>query len=348
MTNLLFRIDPATLDFQLPDELIAQEPSKRRESARLLVVDRTTGKISHRVFSDLTDYLNAGDVLVINRAKVNKSKVMAQKKTGGKVEIVFLASTEVEKTWTALVRPLLKEGTEIVFKSGARAVQAGRETNGENRLRFELGSAEDVIASEGQIPLPPYIKRAESDPRKKDDDIYYQTVYASEPGSVAAPTAGLHFSSDLLAQLERKGVEIVPVLLNVGWGTFRPIAGNVESHTMLGETFDVSSGSFQKLRAAKKEGRRIITVGTTSTRVLESLSFDADAHQLRGETKLFIRPGFEFKWIQGLITNLHVPKSTPVSLTAAFAGHSHLEDAYGQAIAERYRFFSYGDAMLIL
>lgn len=345
---MTFRIDPGTLHFDLPDDLIAQEPTVQRDQARLIVLNRKSGEIAHRIFADIIDYLQPGDVLVINRARVSKSKVEAKKVTGGRVEIVFLEKTDLPQTWKALVRPLLKEGTEILFESGARAVQAGRADEGENLLQFTMSSAEEVMNTEGRVPLPPYIKRTPSDPRKNSDEEYYQTVYASEPGSVAAPTAGLHFSEELLAKIKSKGVIIVPLLLNVGWGTFRPIVSDVASHRMLPETYLMPSATFQEIENAKREKRRVITVGTTSTRVVESVPEKATSEQLQGATNLFITPGFSFRWIDGLVTNLHVPKSTPVSLTAAFVGLPLLEKAYAQAIENRYRFFSYGDAMLVL
>lgn len=345
---MIFRIHPATLDFELPEELIAQEPTPQRDQARLLVLNKKVGSIEHRVFADLVDYLQAGDVLVINRARVNTSKVEAKKTTGGRVEIVFLEKTSALDTWKALVRPLLKEGTEILFSTGERAIQAGRAEEGENLIRFLSGSADEVMKKDGRVPLPPYIKRTPADPRRRSDEENYQTVYASEPGSVAAPTAGLHFSEGLLARLKAKGVLIAPLLLNVGWGTFRPITGDVAAHRMLPETFSMPIETYREIEKAKKENRRVITVGTTSTRVVESVPENAVAENLQGATNLFITPGFSFRWIQGLITNLHVPKSTPVSLTAAFAGLSLLEKAYHQAIENKYRFFSYGDAMLVL
>lgn len=351
-----FRIDPDTLDFALPDELIAQEPTPERDQARLLVLRRSTGQIEHRRFADLGDYLRAGDVLVLNKAKVSKTKLTGKKNTGGKVEVIFLEKLSVPgattEEWKALVRPPVKDGAEFEvggdddFSSPAALTLAvaRREPAGEYVLTVKRGDVERAITQNGRLPLPPYIKRPAGDPRTASDERDYQTVYAKIEGSVAAPTAGLHFSERLLSDLKNKGVHVVEILLHVGWGTFKPIADKVATHQMLGEKYEVTPDAMETLNAAKREHRRIVAVGTTSTRTLESL----DGATLTGETSLFIKPGFQFKWIDALITNLHVPRSTPVSLTATFSGLKNLEQAYAAAIDERYRFYSYGDAMLIL
>ncbi len=349
----MFRIDPATLDFTLPDELIAQEPAKVRDQARLLVLHRATGKIEHKTFVDLEQYLKPDDVLVLNKAKVSKSKLLGHKSSGGKIEVIFLERLN-GGAWKALLRPTVKAGT--LFNAGGLTLTAKeRFETGEYALEVKAGNVEHALTSGGRLPLPPYIKRNPDDPRVKMDEREYQTIYAQQEGSVAAPTAGLHFSERLLSALKSKGVNVVEILLHVGWGTFKPIVDTVATHQMLSEKYEVSAAAMKTLKAAKKAGHRVIAVGTTSTRTLESLPLpDGERAGVRGktptagETKLFIQPGYKFKYVDALITNLHVPRSTPVSLTAAFAGLENLERAYAAAIQEKYRFYSYGDAMLVL
>jgi S-adenosylmethionine:tRNA ribosyltransferase-isomerase len=341
-------INPTTLEFDLPDELIAQEALTVRDQARLLVVQRGGTQLEHKRFADLTQYLKAGDVLVLNRARVNSAKLWARKSTGGKVEVIFIEETEKQNVWKALIRPFTKPGATIVFGPGAQAELLGRTEIGENLLKCDTFNPRELMGTRGVVPLPPYIERSEDDPRLKTDKEDYQTVFASAPGSIAAPTAGLHFTPELIDRLKQQGVLVKEIVLNVGWGTFRPISGEVDAHKMLAETFDVAPLVFQELKRAKKENRRIIAVGTTVTRALESLAPTEAGPYYRGATDLFIKPGYEFKWISGLITNLHVPKSTPVALTAAFAGAETISMAYAEAVKRKYRFFSYGDAMLIL
>ena len=342
-----FRIAADTLDFNLPDDLIAQDPLTQRDQARLLVLDRSRRELDHRSFADLTGYLRAGDLLVLNAARVNPAKLVGRKATGGRVEIILLAPLG-RGAWKALARPFLKDGAEILFAGEARATVAGRFSDGEYRLQFGGGDPGALMSAEGRLPLPPYIKRAADDPRHALDRELYQTVYAKTPGSVAAPTAGLHFTDALLAGLRAKGIEIATLVLHVGWGTFRPIAARVQDHRMLSERYEIRAESAAAIARARRDKRRIVAVGTTCTRVLESLPDDFSGEAASGETDLFIRPGFGFRWVGGLITNFHVPRSTPVALTAAFAGMERLESAYADAIHRRYRFFSYGDAMLIL
>lgn len=339
-------IDPDTLDFALPPELIAQEALAQRDKARLLVLNRSTGTITHGIFSDILDVLIPGDVLVLNRARVDRSKVYGRKITGGRVEVIFIEPTENPDQWKALIRPQLKKGTIVQFADGISATLVDRTEIGENIL--ECSRARQLMEAHGVIPLPPYIERKEGDIRTKQDEADYQTVYSSAPGSIAAPTAGLHFTAGLLDQLRKKGILVKEILLNVGWGTFRPISGNLETHRMLEERFDVSALVFKDLIKAKKENRRIIAVGTTVTRALETLALDEPGPYYRGATSIFIKPGYPFKWLSGLITNFHVPRSTPIALTAAFAGLDKIEKAYQDAIEMKYRFFSYGDAMMII
>ncbi|MCG3203471.1 MAG: S-adenosylmethionine:tRNA ribosyltransferase-isomerase [Elusimicrobia bacterium] len=345
-----FRIDPDTLDFQLPEDRIAQEPTLERDQARLLVLNRQTGQIFHRRFFDLIEYLRVGDVLVLNKAKVSKAKLMGKKGTGGKVEVIFLEKmVGITNQWKALVRPLVKEGQRFQVGKNLTVKVVNRFRSGEYALQVENGSVEKELSQEGRLPLPPYIKRSMDDPRIQKDERDYQTIYAEKEGSVAAPTAGLHFSEKLLSLIKGKGVHVVEILLHVGWGTFKPIIENVSSHQMLPERFEVTAEAFRVIKAARADGRRVIAVGTTSTRTLESLDekIDETLPLITGSTDIFIQPGYRFNRIDALITNLHVPRSTPVSLTAAFSGLKNLEKAYAAAIGEGYRFYSYGDAMLV-
>ncbi|MCB4756225.1 MAG: tRNA preQ1(34) S-adenosylmethionine ribosyltransferase-isomerase QueA [Elusimicrobia bacterium] len=349
MTSLdtLF-INSETLDYTLPEDLIAQEPLPQRDKARLLVYDRTSKEISHRQFSDLLDTLKPHDALVLNKTKVLRAKFYGQKTTGGHVEVVFISPTEKPNLWRALVRPALRPGTVILLGNGLRTHLVEKNAIGENLLACEGWDPANLMDSEGSVPLPPYIKRNREDSRHGDDAESYQTVYASVPGSIAAPTAGLHFTPELLQRILDSGVSVYEVVLHVGWGTFRPIAKSVSEHTMLPENYEISEDVYRGLIKTREEGGRIFSVGTTTTRVLESLTVSGDRPVLKGETTLFIKPGFQFHWISGLITNLHVPRSTPMALTAAFSGLDNLSRCYQEAIRENYRFFSYGDAMLIL
>ena len=313
-----------------------------------MVLDRQTGRIRHTLFYQLKHLLKKGDVLVVNHARVDRAKLIGQKLTGGKVEIILIGKDKDPFFWRALVRPLLKIGSVIKIAESVQAKLISRNSFGENVLDFNNADPVELMASKGVLPLPPYIKRGEGDEKNKTDLKDYQTVYATKGGSLAAPTAGLHFTQDLLNELKKNGIEIIPVLLKVGWGTFKPVSTSLDAHEMMEEAFEISPENLQALAQAKKEGRRIISVGTTSTRALESLPLNDLESNVKGTTRLFIRPGFAFQWISGLITNFHVPRSTPISLTAAFTGLQKLEKAYEEAIQKKYRFYSYGDAMLIL
>jgi len=341
-------IDPVNLDFELPADLIAQEPLAERDQARLMVVNRSSGSIDGKKFSDLTQFLAAGDVLVLNRAKVSPAKLVGRKETGGRVEMICIGPSSDPFLWRSLIRPELRVGTEFVLRNGVHVKLEARAQNGENLVRFLDGDPATSMEQEGRLPLPPYIKRQDEDARTAEDGANYQTVYASVPGSLAAPTAGLHFTTALLSHLRAQGVKILEIVLQVGWGTFKPIKGDFRAHMMLPEKYEVDRQTYDELVDARRSNRRIFAVGTTVTRVLESLNDQEPPDRLKGETQLFIRPGFSFQWLSGLITNFHVPRSTPISLTAAFLGMDRLEDAYRRAIQEKYRFYSYGDAMLIL
>ncbi|MFN0117916.1 MAG: tRNA preQ1(34) S-adenosylmethionine ribosyltransferase-isomerase QueA [Elusimicrobiota bacterium] len=343
-----FHINPDTLDFDLPPELIAQEPLEKRDDARMMVLHRKSNQIEHKKFSDLPDYVSENDVFVFNNAKVNQAKLEGEKPTGGKVTAILIAPTADPQVWVSLLRPTVKEGQEFKLAGHLNAKVVGRASDGEYLVQFKEGNLFEEMQKNGRIPLPPYIKREGNKTQDAKDRIYYQTVYAKNEGSVAAPTAGLHFTEDLISKIKKKGAVCIEVLLHVGWGTFKPLAGNVQDHKMPEEIFEVSFEDYEFLKNAKREGKRIISVGTTSTRTLESLSFSENSQTLKRGTSIFIRPGYQFKWVDALITNFHVPRSTPVSLTAAFSGLRLLEKAYEEAIQKKYRFFSYGDGMIIL
>ena len=349
-------------DYYLPEELIAQKPADRRECSRLLVVHRDTGKIEHRHFYDIIDYLKAGDCLVLNNSKVLPARLYGVKeKTGAKVEFLLIKRIEGD-TWETMVRPgrKLKPGDIVVFSQEPllKATIKDFGTDGTRIVDFEYdGVFMERLEEIGSMPLPPYIERS-SDSEDRDR---YQTVYCREEGSVAAPTAGLHFTEELLKKAEDNGVELVYVTLHVGIGTFRPVkCENIEDHTMHFEEYSISEESAEVINRAKREGRRIISVGTTSTRTVESAAyFDADAQtadgkagcwQVRsgeGSTGIFIYPGYEFKIIESLITNFHLPKSTLLMLISALYDREKILAVYDEAVKQKYRFFSYGDAMFI-
>lgn len=349
-------------DYYLPEELIAQKPADRRECSRLLVVHRDTGKIEHRHFYDIIDYLRAGDCLVLNNSKVLPARLYGVKeKTGAKVEFLLIKRIEGD-TWETMVRPgrKLKPGDIVVFSQEPllKATIKDFGTDGTRIVDFEYdGVFMERLEEIGSMPLPPYIERS-SDSEDRDR---YQTVYCREEGSVAAPTAGLHFTEELLKKAEDKGVELVYVTLHVGIGTFRPVkCENIEEHTMHFEEYSISEESAEAINRAKREGRRIISVGTTSTRTVESAAyFDADAQtadgkagcwQVRsgeGSTGIFIYPGYEFRIIESLITNFHLPKSTLLMLISALYDREKILAVYDEAVKQKYRFFSYGDAMFI-
>lgn len=335
-------------DYHLPPELIAQRPVEPRDASRLLVLHRNSGRLEHRRFYELPLYLKPGDVLVLNDTRVIPARLWGKKaKTGGQVE-VFLLKPLGGDCWEALVRPgrRVPPGTELIFGGGKlRAKVLKRTPQGGRLVEFEYeGKWEEVIERLGEVPLPPYIKEKLPDPER------YQTVYASKPGSVAAPTAGLHFTPRLLKELEEKGIKIVYILLHVGLGTFRPVREEVvEKHKMHAEYFRVDEGAARTINEARRQGGRVIAVGTTVVRTLETVATpEGDIKPGEGLTELFIYPGYRFKAVEGLITNFHLPRSTLLMLVCAFAGREKILEAYQVAIKERYRFYSFGDAMLIL
>ncbi|GKX29130.1 S-adenosylmethionine:tRNA ribosyltransferase-isomerase [Vallitalea longa] len=334
-------------DFELPQELIAQDPLKDRSSSRLLVLDKETGKIEHKIFKDILGYLNKGDCLVLNNTKVIPARLIgSREETHGKVEFLLLKRLEGDN-WEVMVKPgrKAKPGDRIEFGNGLLKAEVLKVVEGGNRIaRFEYeGIFEQVLDELGQMPLPPYITH------QLEDKERYQTVYAKHRGSAAAPTAGLHFTPDLLKAVEEKGVKIAYVTLHVGLGTFRPVkVDDILDHTMHSEYYWIEQDEADKINETKKNGGRVIAVGTTSSRTLESVG-DNDGHvkESKGWTDIFIYPGYKFKVVDTLITNFHLPESTLIMLVSALAGRENVLNAYKIAVEEKYRFFSFGDAMLI-
>ena len=338
----------ADFDYELPEELIAQTPVEPRDHSRLLVVHRKEGREEHRHFYDLPEYLRAGDALVINETRVIPARLLGVKEDTGVPVEVLLLRRENAREWEALVRPgrRLKPGTRCVFGEGllkCEILENVDETGG-RKVRFEYeGVFEELLDRLGEMPLPPYIHEKLEDPER------YQTVYARQEGSAAAPTAGLHFTPELMEKIRAMGVAIVPVLLHVGLGTFRPVkVEDVESHRMHSEFCQVTPEAAEKLNRTRAAGGRIICVGTTSVRTLETMADDQGIiHPGAGETRIFIYPGVKIKAVDALITNFHLPQSTLLMLVSAFLGREEALRIYREAVAEKYRFFSFGDAMLI-
>ena len=334
-------------DYYLPEELIAQTPLKVRDSSRLMVMDKETGEIEHRVFTDIIDYLNKGDTLVLNDTKVLPARLIGVKEeTNAVIEILLLKNLE-EDMWECLVKPArrIKVGTIVSFGNGELKAKCTYEGN-EGIRHFQLlysGILLEILEKLGTMPLPPYIHE------KLNDQSRYQTVYAKEVGSAAAPTAGLHFTKELLKKIEDKGVNICYITLHVGLGTFRPVSVlNVEEHEMHSEFYSMKKEVADLLNETKRNGKRIIAVGTTTTRTLETIYHEHQSFiETSGWTNIFIYPGFQFQAIDVLITNFHLPKSTLVMLVSALAGKDNILNAYRVAVEEKYRFFSFGDAMII-
>ena len=340
-------MDVKDFDYDLPEELIAQDPLEDRSSSRLMVLDKNTGEVSHHVFKEIVKYLRPGDCLVLNNTKVIPARLFGVKEgTMAKIEILLLKRRQND-VWETLVKPgkKAKPGTKIIFGDGLLTGEVIDVVDDGNRLiQFSYeGIFEEILDKLGQMPLPPYITHQLKDKNR------YQTVYAKYDGSAAAPTAGLHFTKELLQQVKDKGVDIAEVTLHVGLGTFRPVkVDNVLDHHMHSEFYMVSQEAADKINNAKKNGGRIISVGTTSTRTLEAASDENGMlKECSGWTDIFICPGYSFKVIDCLITNFHLPQSTLVMLVSALAGREHVLNAYKEAVEERYRFFSFGDAMFI-
>ncbi len=332
--------------YDLPEELIAQVPIKKRDESRLMVLDREKQTIVHRTFKNIIDYLKPGDCLVRNNTKVIPARIYGKKETGANVEFLLLNNIEGD-VWEAIVRPgnKLHVGTKVIFGDGILNAEILEIMEGGTRkVKFIYdGIFNEIIDKIGLMPLPPYIHE---ELKEKDR---YQTVYAKYQGSAAAPTAGLHFTKELLDEIKKKGVEIANVTLHVGIGTFRPVkVEKIEEHHMHSEHFYIKKEDVEKINNTKKAGGRIISVGTTSCRVLESIADEEGmVKEIEGDTSIFIYPGYKFKCIDGLITNFHLPESTLLMLVSALAGKEYVMKAYEEAVKEKYRFFSFGDAMLI-
>ena len=340
-------MDVKDFDYYLPEELIAQDPLEDRSSSRLMVLDKKTGEIQHKIFKDILDYLKPGDCLVLNNTKVIPARLFGVKEgTQAKIEILLLKRKEND-IWETLVKPgkKAKPGTKIILGDGLFVGEVIDVVEDGNRLiQFSYeGIFEEILDQLGQMPLPPYITHTLKDKNR------YQTVYAKYDGSAAAPTAGLHFTKELLEKVKAKGIDIAEVTLHVGLGTFRPVkVENVLDHHMHSEFYMVSAEAAEKINATKDRGGRIISVGTTSTRTLESAADEnGRLKECSGWTEIFIYPGYKFKLIDCLITNFHLPQSTLVMLVSALAGREHVLAAYEEAVKEKYRFFSFGDAMFI-
>ncbi len=340
-------MDVKDFDYDLPEELIAQDPLEDRSASRLMILDKETGEIRHRIFRDITDELAPGDCLVINNTKVIPARLFGIKEgTGATIEVLLLKRKE-NNIWETLVKPgkKAKPGTVLSFGGGllkGTVVEVADEGNRLIRFSYE-GIFEEILDQLGQMPLPPYITHPLKDKNR------YQTVYAKYDGSAAAPTAGLHFTEELLDQIRAKGVEIASVTLHVGLGTFRPVkVDRIEDHHMHSEFFRIEQEEADKINRAKENGHRVIAVGTTSCRTLESAADEKGRLEAKsGWTDIFIYPGYRFKCIDALITNFHLPQSTLLMLVSALAGRDHILAAYEEAVRERYRFFSFGDAMFI-
>lgn len=333
--------------YELPNELIAQTPIERRDMSRLLMLDRETGNIDHKIFKDIIDYLNPGDCLILNDSKVLPARLFGVKiETGAKVEI-FLLEQKGTDIWEVLVRPgkKMRTGANISICDGLLRASIIDEVEGGNRLAkfYYEGNFYNVLEKVGQMPLPPYIKE------KLKDKNRYQTVYAKVPGSAAAPTAGLHFTEELLKKIKDKGVSVAYVTLHVGLGTFRPVkVDNITEHKMHSEHYLIPNETAKIINNTKKMGKRVIAVGTTSCRTLETAgAVNSTISEREGFTDIFIYPGYKFKVIDALITNFHLPESTLLMLVSAFASRDMIVNAYQNAIQERYKFFSFGDAMFI-
>jgi S-adenosylmethionine:tRNA ribosyltransferase-isomerase len=337
-------------DYDLPKELIAQTPLPKRQKSRMMVLDRRAGKINHSRFEEFSDYLNKGDVLVLNNTKVIPARAWG-KKGGNEIEFLFLKKSQ-EGLWEVLCRPAKKAKLEdvISFSPGFEGKIVKVEPEGKRVIRFSSGNVLSKLKKIGFAPLPPYIKRKKRNVELRAQDLErYQTVFAHKEGAIAAPTAGLHFTPQILERIKRKQVQVAEISLDVGLATFQPVRAKcIEEFHMLEENYSVSQAVSQTVNEAKKESRPIIAVGTTSVRTLESAFKNGKIHPGRASTGLFIYPGYEFKAVDRLLTNFHLPQSTLLMLVAAYAGHDFIKKAYLEAVRQKYRFYSYGDCMFIL
>lgn len=339
-------------DYELPKELIAQVPSEKRENCRMMVLDRAKKSVEHKHFYDITDYFDENDVIVLNNTKVIPARLFGRKNTGAHIE-VFLLKQISDKVWEVLINPSKRVKEESIIEISPDLYVKVLTRQNEGKWLVELhydGNFYEILDKVGNIPLPPYIERTMTDEQLKNLDYdRYQTVYAQREGSVAAPTAGLHFTEEILEKLKAKGVQICYVTLNVGLGTFRPVkVENILEHKMDSEEFEISAETAKIINNAKKQGKKITAVGTTSVRTLETcMQKYGEILETIDDSTLFIYPGFEFKVVDRLITNFHLPKSTLIMLVSAFAGKDFVFDSYAEAIKEQYKFYSYGDCMLI-
>lgn len=345
-------------EYELPDELVAQSPPEVRHGSRLMWVDRSRQSIEHRLFSELPDLLAAGDLLIINDTKVIPARLQARRQSGAVVEILLLRpESNRPGIWLAMASPLrkLREGEELLLLGGTeRTVKVDSfmfAEDGQKRVYLDFGGQRAVyetLSEVGMAPLPPYIRRDGTDDERQPSDLSrYQTIYAKSPGAVAAPTAGLHFSDEIFENLRTRGVEVAHLTLHVGPGTFKPISTTVSDHVIESEQFSVQESVAAAIQKAKDENRRVIAVGTTSCRALETIGAGGRVKAQEGSTNLYIKPGFDFKVVDCLVTNFHLSRSSLLVLVSAFGGCDLTRSAYAEAVAHRYRFFSYGDAMLI-
>ncbi len=340
----------SSYDYRLAEDRIAQEPHAERDHSRLMVLDRSGEGVLHRHVFELPEILHRGDLLVLNDTRVFPARLSGRKETGGQIEI-FLLRDLGEDRWEVLIRGKVTVGTEVVLAGGGSGVVEEIPDDGKRIVRFEVpGRMHHYLERHGAVPLPPYIHRKEGSGLAGNDRERYQTVYAKRPGAVAAPTAGLHFTQRLFARLRTEGVEITFVTLHVGYGTFKPVqAEDIRAHKMDSEWYTIGEEAARRIGKARQEGRRVIAVGTTTTRALESAVDDGgEIRSGTAETDLFIVPGHRFRAIDGLMTNFHLPRSTLLVLVSAFAGKERIDRAYREAVEREYRFYSYGDAMLIL
>ena len=344
-------METSAFDFDLPDRLIAQQPAEPRDASRLLVLHRATGQIEHARFREIGRWLEPGDLLVVNRSRVVPARLAARRRPGGGAAEILLLRRREAGLWEALVRPgrRLEPGSVVDLDRGITGEIVGRTAAGGRLVRFAgpqcVNDLDSAVLALGRLPLPPYIHEYAGDPER------YQTVYADEPGSAAAPTAGLHFTPELLAALQARGIGLATVTLEIGLDTFRPVkVDDLHQHEIHRETCTVSADTMRRIAETKARGGRVVAVGTTSVRSLETASAagDAPGSGWSGETGLYILPGFQFRAVDALVTNFHLPRSTLLALVSAFASREQVMHAYAEAIRERYRFFSFGDAMLIV
>ncbi|MDR1195864.1 MAG: tRNA preQ1(34) S-adenosylmethionine ribosyltransferase-isomerase QueA [Endomicrobium sp.] len=346
-------------NYEIPPELIAQKPAERRADSRLFVIHKNSGKFEHKKFSDITDYFDAGDCIVLNTTKVVPSRLFGKKASGGKVELLFLEPCQTGAEYRVLMKPFLETGKKVFFEDGFECVIKSKTKSGEILVEFNKTGVFEFLQKRGIMPLPPYINRKNGLARELSDfdKERYQTIYAGQPGAIAAPTAGLHFTGEILEKLKRKGVNIAKLTLHVGWGTFKPItSSDLNDHKMMSEKYYIDAENAEIINNCVRNNKKIASVGTTSTRALESLSKETGFVEngktyikaFCGETSIFIYPGYSFKIINALITNLHLPKSTPLMMASAFCSRKTMLSAYKEAVKEKYRFFSYGDSMIII